>query len=168
MAPYCQSKHSAEGYCHLSARLHGLSTICLRYGNVYGPRQDPLGEAGVVAIFCGRAVQGGGPLTVYGDGRQTRDYVYVSDVVAADLAAAASDFGGSFNVGTGRETSVLDLLQTLGELTPDADLELQHAPPRLGEIERSALAVTRAHAELGWKASTSLRDGLSHTLAAVA
>jgi UDP-glucose 4-epimerase len=167
MAPYGQSKHSAEGYCHLYARLHGLSTICLRYGNVFGPRQDPLGEAGVVAIFCGRAVHGGGQPTVYGDGRQTRDYVYVADVVAANLAAAASDLGGSVNVGTQTETSVLDLIQTLGELVPDAALEPQHAAPRLGEIERSALDVTRARVELGWEANTALRDGLARTLAAM-
>jgi UDP-glucose 4-epimerase len=164
MAPYGQSKFAAEGYCHLYARLHGLSTVCLRYGNVFGPRQDPLGEAGVVAIFCGRALFGGGAPVVYGDGRQTRDYVYVGDVVAANLAAAASDAGGSINVGTGRETSVLDLLAVLGELVPDAELDPEFAPARLGEIERSVLDVSLAERTLGWRAGTSLRDGLERTL----
>src|ERR687896_245319 len=89
-SPYGQSKFAAEGYCELFRRLHGLSTVSLRYGNVYGPRQDPLGEAGVVAIFCGRVLAGERP-TIFGDGEQTRDYLYVGDVVAANLAAAESD-----------------------------------------------------------------------------
>lgn len=168
MAPYGQSKFCAEGYCHLYERLHGLSTICLRYGNVFGPRQDPLGEAGVVAIFCGRATYGGGPPTIYGDGRQTRDYVFVGDVVAANLAAASSDARGSINVGTQTETSVLELLATIRSLVPEASLEPEFAPARLGEIERSALDATRARSELGWEARTSLADGLAQTLAAVA
>src|ERR671911_553970 len=111
-APYGLSKFCADNYCELFTRLHGLSTVSLRYGNVYGPRQDPLGEAGVIAIFCGKLMQGERP-TVYGDGTQTRDYIHVDDVVAANLAAAESDLTGSFNVGTGRETSVLDLIEAL-------------------------------------------------------
>ncbi|MGH2890929.1 MAG: NAD-dependent epimerase/dehydratase family protein, partial [Solirubrobacteraceae bacterium] len=109
LAPYGQSKLAAEGYCELYARMHGLSTVSLRYGNVYGPRQDVHGEAGVVAIFCGCLVEGRTP-TVFGDGRQTRDWVDVSDVVRANLLAAASDLTGPVNIGHGRETSVLDLL----------------------------------------------------------
>lgn len=166
MAPYGQSKLAAEGYCHLYRRLHGLSTICLRYGNVYGPRQDPLGEAGVVAIFCGLAGRGGGRPTVYGDGLQTRDYVFVGDVVAANLAAATSDAGGSFNVGTQTETSVLELLAVLEELAPGASLVPEHATARLGELARSALDVRRARESLGWEASTSLREGMGQALAA--
>src|SRR5215210_5449535 len=104
-APYGQSKFGAEGYCDLFKRLHGLSTVSLRYGNVFGPRQDPLGEAGVVAIFCGKLLEGG-KATVFGDGLQTRDYVYVGDVVAANLAAAASDATGAFNIGNARQKSV--------------------------------------------------------------
>src|SRR3954449_9282305 len=103
-APYGQSKFAAEGYLELYRRLHGLSTVCLRYGNVYGPRQDPLGEAGVIAIFCGKLLDGQRP-TIFGDGTQTRDYIYVADVVDANLAAAASDATGSYNVGRGEETS---------------------------------------------------------------
>ena len=94
--------------------MHGLSTVSLRYGNVYGPRQDPLGEAGVVAIFCGLLLEGGQP-TVFGDGLQTRDYVYVGDVVGANLAAAAANATGSINIGTGVESTVLDIVATLAE-----------------------------------------------------
>ena len=109
LAPYGQSKYAAEGYCELYTRLHGLSTVSLRYGNVYGPRQDVHGEAGVVAIFCGHLVEGRTP-TVFGDGRQTRDWVDVSDVVRANLLAADCELTGPVNIGHGQETSVLDLL----------------------------------------------------------
>ena len=108
-------KLAAEGYCRLYSRLYGLSTISLRYGNVYGPRQDIRGEAGVVAVFCGKLVDGGAP-TVFGDGRQTRDWVEVSDVVNANLLALGGDLGGAINIGHGRETSVLDLLDALREV----------------------------------------------------
>ncbi len=167
LAPYGQNKFAAEGLCRLYSRLHGLSTACLRYSNVYGPRQDPLGEGGVIAIFCGKATHGGRP-TVFGDGLQTRDYVYVGDVVAANLAALGSDFEGSVNIGTGRETTVLELIDALSVLRPDADLEPEHAPERLGEITRSALDPSRAADALGWRAGTGLEDGLRATLAAAA
>jgi len=107
-APYGQSKYAAEGYLSLYERLYGLSTAALRLGNVYGPRQDPLGEAGVVAIFCGALLEGRTP-KVFGDGDQTRDYVYVADIVEAMLAAGDSSVTGTFNIGTGVETSVLEL-----------------------------------------------------------
>jgi UDP-glucose 4-epimerase len=164
MAGYGTSKFCAEQYCDLYARLHGLSTVTLRYGNVYGPRQDPLGEAGVIAIFCGKLMDGGRP-TIYGDGRQTRDYVFVGDVVAANLAAADKrDVGGAVNVGTGRETSVLDLVAILRAESGREDFEPDFADARLGEIERSCLDVTRARDELGWEAGTSLNDGMRATL----
>jgi UDP-glucose 4-epimerase len=164
MAGYGTSKFCAEQYCDLYARLHGLSTVTLRYGNVYGPRQDPLGEAGVIAIFCGKLMDGGRP-TIYGDGRQTRDYVFVGDVVAANLAAADKrDVGGAVNVGTGRETSVLDLVAILQQEGGREDFEPDFAEARLGEIERSCLDVTRARDELGWEARTSLNDGMRATL----
>src|ERR671917_2236367 len=111
-APYGLSKFCAEQYCELFRRLHGLSTVSLRYGNVYGPRQDPLGEAGVVAIFCGKVLAGGTP-TIFGDGKQTRDYVFVGDVVDVNLRAADSDVTGAFNVGRGVATSVLDIVEAL-------------------------------------------------------
>jgi UDP-glucose 4-epimerase len=163
-APYGLSKYCGEGYCQLYRRLHGLSTVTLRYGNVYGPRQDPLGEAGVVAIFCGRLQEGRRP-TVFGDGTQTRDYVYVGDVVRANLAAVEHpDASGKFNIGTGRETSVLDLVDALRELSGRSDFEPEFAPARLGEIQRSCLDVGRARAELGWSAATELLEGLRLTL----
>jgi UDP-glucose 4-epimerase len=165
MAPYGQGKLAAEGYCELYARLYGLSTVSLRYGNVYGPRQDPHGEAGVVAIFCGRLAEGKPP-TVFGDGSQTRDWVEVSDVVRANLLAAASDVGGSINIGSERETSVMDLLDALREASHDRQLlEPEFAPERLGEASRSCLDVTRARQELGWEANVGLREGLEKILA---
>jgi UDP-glucose 4-epimerase len=165
-APYGQSKYAAEGYCELERRLYGLSTVTLRYGNVYGPRQDPLGEAGVIAIFCGKLLEGARP-TIFGDGTQTRDYVYVGDVVEANLLAAASDAGGPFNIGTGRETSVLDLVEGLRETSGDEGFRADHAPERLGELPRSCLDVSRAREELGWTPRVDLAEGLRATLDAV-
>src|ERR671917_2044748 len=131
-APYGLSKFCAENYCELFTRLHGLSTVSLRYGNVYGPRQDPLGEAGVVAIFCGKLLDGGRP-TIFGDGQQTRDYIYVGDVVEANLAAAAADATGGINIGTGVRTSVLELVEILRGLS-DGSFEADHAGARPGEV----------------------------------
>ena len=144
LAPYGQSKYSAEGYCGLYTRLHGLSTVSLRYGNVYGPRQDVHGEAGVVAIFCGHLVDGRAP-TVFGDGRQTRDWVDVCDVVRANLLAADSEITGPVNIGHGQETSVLDLLTALQRgQRARAAAEPKFVPERPGEVRRSCLDVSRA------------------------
>src|SRR4051794_28288381 len=165
-AGYGQSKLSAEGYCDLFRRLHGFSTVSLRYGNVYGPRQDPLGEAGVVAIFCGKLLDGEQPL-VFGDGKQTRDYVYVGDVVSANLAAASSDAGGAFNVGLGVESTVLDIVEILGRLGGRDDFQAEHAPERKGEIRRIAIDPSRAREELGWEPSVHLEEGLERTLASL-
>ena len=165
-AGYGQSKLSAEGYCELFRRLHGFSAVSLRYGNVYGPRQDPLGEAGVVAIFCGKLLDGEQPL-VFGDGLQTRDYVYVGDVVAANLAAASSDAGGAFNVGLGVESTVLDIVEILGRLGGRDDFQPEHAPERKGEIRRIAIDPSRAREELGWEARVQLEEGLDRTLASL-
>lgn len=161
-SPYGQSKHAAEGYCELYSRLHGLSTVSLRYGNVYGPRQDPLGEAGVIAIFCGRLLEGE-RATIFGDGLQTRDYVYVEDVVAANLRAAESDATGAFNVGLGIETSVLDLVRALDGVGRGG-LDAEHAPARTGEVQRIAVDPARARAELGWEPRTGVQEGLARTL----
>jgi UDP-glucose 4-epimerase len=166
MAAYGTSKLCAETYCGYYQRLYGLSTVTLRYGNVYGPRQDPLGEAGVIAIFCGKLLAGERP-TIFGDGRQTRDYVYVGDVVAANLAAASHpEASGVYNVGTGTESSVLEVLAALRRAAEAGDDELQpeFAPARLGELQRSALDVGRARAELGFAAQASLDDGMRRTL----
>jgi UDP-glucose 4-epimerase len=165
-APYGQSKFAGEGYLSLYERLYELSSVPLRLGNVYGPRQDPLGEAGVVAIFCGRLREGKRP-TVFGDGRQTRDYIYVGDVVAAMLAAAESSATGPFNVGTGVETDVLELVRALGELGGVEDFEPEFAPPRTGEVQRISIDPARAERELGWEARTGLEEGLGLTLASI-
>lgn len=165
LAPYGQSKYAAEGYCELYTRLHGLSTVSLRYGNVYGPRQDVHGEAGVVAIFCGCLAEGRSP-TVFGDGTQTRDWVDVSDVVRANLLAAESDLSGPINIGHGQETSVLDLLDALRRIGRDVPPpEPEFAPERPGEVRRSCLDVTRARQELGWEPGVTLDDGIETILA---
>jgi UDP-glucose 4-epimerase len=152
LSPYGASKAAAETYMQLFLRLHGLSTLALRMANVYGPRQDPKGEAGVVAIFTGAAREGR-TATIYGDGAQTRDYVYVSDVVAAWAAAGPAEVTGVLNVSTGRETSVAELARHLG-LTTDPK------PGRAGEISRSCLDPTAALKSLGWRARVSLAEGL--------
>jgi len=162
LSPYGQSKQAAELYMSLYERLYGVPSVCLRLGNVYGPRQDPLGEAGVIAIFCGLLREGGQP-TVYGDGRQTRDYVFVGDVVSAMIAAADSPARGPVNVGTGIETDVLALIRGLAELDGGA-FEPVFAPPRTGEVQRITIDPSRAEAELGWRAETGLAEGLEITL----
>ncbi len=141
-----------------------MSTVSLRYGNVYGPRQDIHGEAGVVAIFCGHAIDGTAP-TIYGDGRQTRDWVEVSDVVAANLLAAEATLTGPINIGHGRETSVLDLLAALREVRGRPLPDPVYKPARPGEVMRSCLDITRARTELGWGPTMQLRDGLRGILA---
>jgi UDP-glucose 4-epimerase len=161
-APYGQSKLAAEGYLGLWERLHGLSTVALRFGNVYGPRQDPLGEAGVVAIFCGALLAGRTP-TVFGDGRQTRDYIYVGDAVSAFLTASDSRATGAFNVGTGVEVDVLELGTALAKLC-EVTFEPEMAPPRSGEVRRIAIDSAAAERELGWRAQVSVEDGLARTL----
>jgi UDP-glucose 4-epimerase len=161
-APYGQSKLAGEGYLSLYERLYGLSSVPLRLGNVYGPRQDPLGEAGVVAIFCGRLREGKQP-TVFGDGKQTRDYIYVGDVVSAMLAAAEAETSGPINIGTGIETDVLELVSALGELG-GSDFEPEFAPPRTGEVQRISIDPARAASELGWRAEMGLSEGLRVTL----
>jgi UDP-glucose 4-epimerase len=166
VSPYGQSKLAAEGYVELYARLHGLSAVSLRLANVYGQRQDPHGEGGVIAIFCGRLRDGKRP-TVFGDGRQTRDYVYVGDVVAAFLAAAESEAGGVYNIGTGVETSVLELVERLGRVGGSSDFKPRIEPARPGEIQRSVIEAGRALEAFGWRAETALDPGLELTLASV-
>jgi UDP-glucose 4-epimerase len=161
-APYGLSKWCAEQYCEIFTRLHGLSTVSLRYGNVYGPRQDPLGEAGVIAIFCGKLLDGE-TATIFGDGTQTRDYVYVDDVVEANLRAAESDSSGAINIGLGKEKSVLDIVEVMTEHASDG-FNVEHAPERPGEVQRIALDPSRAREELGWHAQVELEAGLERTL----
>ena len=161
MAPYGTSKLCAEQYLATFHRLHGLSTVAMRFGNVYGPRQDPHGEAGVIAIFCGRLKSGGRP-TIFGDGSQTRDYIYVGDVVGGLIAAGDSEATGAINLGTEEETSVLRLVEILGGHAADG-FEPQFEEARLGEIDRSCLAVGKARDVLGWEAQVKVDEGLNRT-----
>jgi UDP-glucose 4-epimerase len=153
ISPYGASKAAAETYLALFTRLHELPTVALRMANVYGPRQDPHGEAGVIAIFAAAAAAGT-PAVVYGDGLQTRDYVHVDDAVAAFLAAAQSPVLGALNVSTGRETPVCEIAARLG-------VAVEHASRRHGEIDRSCLDPTVAARRLGWRARTTLASGLA-------
>jgi UDP-glucose 4-epimerase len=160
LSPYGTSKLAAEEYLRSYNRLYGTRHIALRYGNVYGPRQDPHGEAGVVAIFLG-ALSRGEQATIFGDGSQTRDYVYVGDVARATTSTVGQDHG-VFNVGTGHETSVVELYELCARVA-GSDVVAQEAPARLGELQRSFLDPTRAAHELGFTAMVDLEDGLRAT-----
>jgi UDP-glucose 4-epimerase len=157
-SPYGVAKHCAEQYVVLYNRLHGTSHTVLRLANVYGPRQDPAGEAGVVAIFCAQVLAGEQP-TIFGDGRQTRDYVYVGDAVAAFLAAADRGRPGIWNIGSGTEVSVLELARVISAVA-GRPVDPVFAPARPGELLRSALASERAERDLGWAAATPLVAGV--------
>ena len=167
-SPYGVAKLSAEYYLAYYARVHGLDTVALRYSNVYGPRQNPHGEAGVVAIFCTRILEGK-PLTVFGEGMQTRDYVYAVDVAQANVAAVSRPLARpaqldlrAYNVGTSRQTTVLDLANGLRRAA-GSDVPVQHAPARTGEQQRSAIIVDKAAKELGWQPKVQLEEGLRLT-----
>jgi len=165
LAPYGVSKLAGEEYLAAYNRLYETSNVSLRYGNVYGPRQDPHGEAGVVAIFLGALAHGQAP-RIFGDGLQTRDYTYAGDVARASLAAAGHA-GGVFNVGTGLETSVVELYE-LCRTVSGSSLEAVGAPARLGELQRSVLDVSLAERELGWRAEVPLEEGLRLTWESIA
>ena len=160
-SPYGVGKHCAEQYVELYNRLHATTHAVLRLANVYGPRQDPGGDAGVVAIFCAQALAGQQP-TVYGDGEQTRDYVYVGDAVGAFLAAADSTRPGTWNIGSGTEVSVLELTGVISAVA-GRPLDPVFAPARPGELLRGALAAGRARRDIGWAATTPLREGIATT-----
>ncbi|MCL6640631.1 MAG: GDP-mannose 4,6-dehydratase, partial [Candidatus Rokubacteria bacterium] len=163
-SPYGVSKVAAERYLECWASLEGTSTLALRLANVYGPRQNPHGEAGVVAIFCHRLLSGQTCL-INGDGEQTRDYVYVEDVAdAVARAIARPEATGILNVGTGVETTVNELYRRLAPLA-GVTRPAEHGPPRPGEQRRSVLDASRAKARLGWTATTSLDEGLRKTFA---
>jgi UDP-glucose 4-epimerase len=160
IAPYGASKLAAEEYLATFNRLYGTGHVSLRYGNVYGPRQDPHGEAGVVAIFF-NALRAGEAPKVFGDGSQTRDYVYVGDVARATLAAAERE-GGVYNIGTGRETSVVELLELCQRIAGRSG-EPTFMPARPGELQRAVVDPSRAVDELGWRPERSLEEGLRET-----
>ncbi len=168
MAAYGQSKFCAEEYCRWIQRLYGFETVTLRYGNVYGPRQNPKADAGVIAIFCGRLLSGEGA-TIFGDGLQTRDYVYVDDIIQANFLAAEHPdaTGRTFNVGTETESNILDIVEALKAAAGRKDFQPEFAPARLGELQRSALDVSLAREVLGYRAQVSLADGVARTWAAL-
>jgi UDP-glucose 4-epimerase len=167
LSAYGLSKRTAEEYAAWFRENHGLDVVTLRYGNVYGPRQDPGGEAGVIAILCERALRGERPL-VFGDGRQTRDFVYVGDVAAANVAAAeAGELAHPvYNVGSGVETDVLGLVEAVARAAgvPDGGFAPEFAPARAGEVLRSCLDVSRSRRELRLPEPTPLASGLGATL----
>jgi UDP-glucose 4-epimerase len=157
-SPYGVAKYCAEQYVVLYNRLHECRHTILRLASVYGPRQDPAGESGVIPIFCARVLMGERPV-IYGDGTQTRDYVYIGDAVGALLAAADQGRPGIWNIGTGLETSILDLAHLIGQAA-DCSIDPQFEPARPGELHRSALAVQRTRRDLGWTATVPLADGV--------
>jgi UDP-glucose 4-epimerase len=167
VSPYGVSKLSSEYYLNCYRLLFHLETVSLRYANVYGPRQNPHGEAGVVAIFGSRLIDQK-PITIYGDGTQTRDYVFVGDVAYANLLASTAELlegdidASAFNVGTGVETSVNELAQGMLDVA-GAEVPIQHQDARPGELQRSAVDPAKSQRQLGWSPGTSLHDGLKIT-----
>jgi UDP-glucose 4-epimerase len=161
VSPYGVAKLATEAYLFFYKVQHGIDYVALRYANVYGPRQDPHGEAGVVAIFCGRMLEGK-PSTIFGDGEQTRDYIFVGDVARANVAALGAKASDAFNIGTGVETSVNQLYEALasaaGVKTPPS-----YAPARPGEQRRSVISPARAGQVLGWRPEVALDEGLKRT-----
>ena len=162
LSPYGISKLCGEQYLSYYQRVNGLQVVALRYANVYGPRQDPEGEAGVVAIFIQKLLNNEQAI-VNGNGRQTRDFVYVEDVVEANLAAMGQDIQGTFNVGTGEETSINDLLRVLVQHTNSTCKEV-HGPAKGGEQARSVIDSGKLRQELSWESKTELSEGLKHTV----
>lgn len=170
-SPYGAGKLAGEVYLGYYQRLYGIPSVAMRFGNVYGPRQDPYGEAGVVAIFSG-LLRKGSPLRVFGDGSQTRDYIFVGDVVEALLAADAAlaergrEITGPYNVGTGEEVDVNELSRRLSEVA-GSKLEIDNQPERPGEVNRVCIDPGAARKDLGWRPRTALSEGLRRTYVAL-
>lgn len=162
VSPYGVAKLAGEKYLYYYQEQYDIETISLRYANVYGPRQNPHGEAGVVAIFARQLLTGEQPF-IYGDGKQTRDYVYVDDVARANLAALSYKDSGVFNVGTAHETSVNELFEKMRDIA-DVSVSKEYAPAKPGEQQRSVLGVERTSRVLDWEPQVSLDDGLRHTI----
>ena len=165
LSPYGVSKYVGEKYVEMYGRLYGLEYTILRYANVYGPRQDPFGEAGVVAIF-GQRMMNGEDVIVFGDGTQERDFVYVEDVARANLLALERGSGQALNIGCGVGTSVNELVASLREST-GYEKEPTYTEPRAGDVYRIALDASRARQELGWEPMVSLEEGLRRTVASI-
>ena len=162
ISPYGVAKLSIEKYLYYYSYNFGLKYVTLRYANIYGPRQDPYGEAGVVAIFSEKILNKENPV-INGDGKQTRDYVFVSDVVEANVGAIKGEFTGELNIGTGKETSVLDLFYLLKRISGNESIKEMHGPPKEGEQKRSSLSSEKAKTFLGWEPKVSLEEGLKLT-----
>ena len=162
LSPYGASKLAVESYLRVYGHLHGIAYGIVRPANVYGPRQDPHGEAGVIAIFA-QAMLDGRQVTIFGDGEDVRDYIYVSDLVEGALAVYRSGRSGPYNLGTGTAVSVNQLYASLCELIPDHG-GVVHGPPRPGDIPRIWLDVAAAEGDLGWRAGTSLMEGMGRTV----
>ena len=162
ISPYGVNKYAVECYLYAYGKIYSLKYIALRYGNVYGPRQDPYGEAGVVAIFSGKTLNNE-EVNIFGDGEQVRDYVYVGDVVRANILCLESDDNEIFNIGTGKSTSVNQLFSEMKELTHYSKQAI-YKPARAGELIRSSLDVGKVKQKLGWRAETSLKQGLKETI----
>lgn len=163
LSPYGISKLSGEHYLAYYQRVSGIQFVSVRYANVYGPRQDPEGEAGVVAIFIQKLLKGEQPV-INGNGRQTRDFVFVEDVVEANLAVMGQEVQGIYNVGTGEETTINSLFSLLKELT-NADCQEIHGPAKKGEQSRSVVDSAKLRQELGWDPRVPLKEGLRRTVA---
>lgn len=162
ISPYGVSKLASEYYLNFYHKTYGIEYFALRYANVYGPRQNPHGEAGVVAIFSLKLLKGENPI-INGDGLQTRDYVYVGDVVEANKLALHSSVVGAFNIGTSQETSVLEIFKNLKEII-GSGLKAKHGPEKTGEQKRSCLDCELAKKVLGWSAKVNLKEGLVQTV----
>lgn len=161
LSPYGVAKRSVELYLNYYHQIWGLDYVALRYGNVYGPRQDPTGEAGVIAIFCGRILKNQ-PCLVFGQGNKTRDYVFVEDVARANLLALQAACG-IYNIGTGKETSVLDLIELFRKASGKKEIPVQFEPEKKGEINRIALSSRLAREKLNWFPQTPITEGLTKT-----
>ena len=162
ISPYGIAKLSVEKYLDFFSKEYGLEYVSLRYSNVYGPRQDPYGEAGVVAIFINRMLKGE-KVTIFGDGEYVRDYVYVDDVVRANILAMEKGKNVVLNIGTGRGTTVNELFMMLKSITGYSD-EPEYAPPRKGDVRKSILDCSKAKEILGWEPEVSLEEGLRRTV----
>ncbi|MGA1868827.1 MAG: NAD-dependent epimerase/dehydratase family protein [bacterium] len=162
ICPYGAAKLSFEKYLYYFYKIHGLNYVVLRYSNVYGPRQDPYGEAGVVAIFCMKMLSNQIPI-INGDGEQTRDFVYVEDVAKANVNALKLSGGHCLNIGTGKETTVNEIFRELKKITASS-IQENHGPAMLGEQRRSVISAQKAYEVMGWQPETSLHDGLAKTV----